>query len=138
MTAPIDLECPTCKALPGRYCIGWDEAKMHHAERIDAAFRARPIGGFAALVLPESLDPQLREHLTREFGVIIRDGNRLRAALKEALDRWERIASAHWGETRGQHPVRNGHGPHRRDEKAGDGIVKQQTKRVLAVQDKGF
>lgn len=43
MTAPIDLECPACKVLPGRYCKvlpAHDGYVYHHAERIDAAFRA--------------------------------------------------------------------------------------------------
>ncbi len=46
MTAPIDLECPKCKAGAGRSCImqgGVGDGMTldyHHAGRVDAAARA--------------------------------------------------------------------------------------------------
>jgi len=70
MTAPIDLECSTCKAGAGNYCTAATEPNVrvtllfHHAERVDAAAR-------------ES------EHRRRG------NPDRLRQALRRALDGWD-------------------------------------------------
>lgn len=46
MTAPIDIECPYCKATAGNLCTSGADPKtrltvtFHHADRVDAAFRA--------------------------------------------------------------------------------------------------
>ena len=47
MTAPIDIDCPACASTPGNYCTApttnpsiQQRVTFHHAERVDAAFRA--------------------------------------------------------------------------------------------------
>jgi hypothetical protein len=52
MTAPIDIDCPTCKSMPGNYCTSAStdtsgralvmRLMFHHADRVDAAARAEP------------------------------------------------------------------------------------------------
>ena len=69
MTAPIDIECPACKATPGNYCTitvdnTWHVTRrdtFHHSERIDAAVRriARRRDE------PRALRDALREAVTR-------------------------------------------------------------------------
>ena len=46
MTAPIDIECPTCASIAGNYCVSAttdppprQRVAFYHSERVDAAFR---------------------------------------------------------------------------------------------------
>lgn len=83
MTAPIDIECPCCKSTAGNYCVVQSEfcsignggspdhkqrVAFHHAERIDAAFRAAT----------------RRQH----------DPRALREALREAIERLAQHSSS--------------------------------------------
>jgi len=46
MKAPINIKCPVCEATAGNYCTSManttvrSRVAFHHAERVDAAFRA--------------------------------------------------------------------------------------------------
>ena len=67
MTAPIDIECPRCKAIAGLYCTTqrWNEkdrrmsivlVDYHHAERVDAWARVS-----SATHLPPDVDVGSKE-----------------------------------------------------------------------------
>lgn len=105
MRAPIDIECPACKAASGKYCSEPLEAPayrvtFHHAERVDAAARQRSrvtrhqelSDDEVRAIAPDNLRAAyrtLRDHHVAETTALVDRTERMRPIYDAALD-WRR------------------------------------------------
>ena len=113
MIPPIEIECPTCKAAPGKVCRtrDWDHDVYHHASRIDAAALlpdARSLSAStrvarhqelsdvevdsAAIVDLRDAYKKLRDHHIAETSVLAARVSRMRRVYEAAVD-WRRYVT---------------------------------------------